>query len=85
MTTETYTAPLEVVRNHGDSDAKTTWGRKTTRNQVQATEAKDEAKEVVYKGGVSNDVANNAGASTAQNTHHQFVTSREKEIILAQS
>ena len=47
MTTETYTAPLEVVRNHGDSDAKTTWGRKTTRNQVQATEAKDEAKEVV--------------------------------------
>ena len=53
-------------------------------NQVQATGDEDAAKEVILGEAVTKDVAEEADASTAHNTHHQSGTSREKWRILAQ-
>ena len=48
---------------------------KPQKNQVQETEAKDEAKVVVEEGKVTKDMANEVGASTAQNARNWFGTS----------
>ena len=52
-------------------------------NQVKARGDKDPAEEVVPEEAVTKDVAERANTSTAQNTHHQPGTSREKWIILS--
>ena len=47
-------------------------------NQVNATEPKEEDEAVVEEEAFTKDVKNEVGASTSQNTRHQFETSREK-------
>ena len=51
---------------------------KPQENQVQATEAKEEEKEIVEEEAVTKDVEDEVGASTYQYTRHQFETSRDK-------
>ena len=51
---------------------------KPLENQVQATESNEKAEAVVDEEVVTKDVVVEAGTSTAQNTRHRFVTSREK-------
>ena len=51
-------------------------------NQSQATGEEDAAKEVVPEESVTKYMTKEAGASTAQHTHHQSVTLREKWGIL---
>ena len=50
-------------------------------NQVQATGDKDADEEVVPEEALTNDMVDDADASTAQHTHHQSGASREKSKI----
>ena len=52
-------------------------------NQVQAMGDEDAADEVVPEEEFTKDVVDEADTSTAQHTHHQSRTSREKWSILA--
>ena len=52
-------------------------------NQIQATGDEEADEGVVPEDVVTKDVAEEAEASTAQNTHHRSETSREKWRILA--
>ena len=52
-------------------------------NKVQATGDKDAAKKFVLEEAVNKDVADEADASTAHNTHNQSGISREKWSILS--
>ena len=47
-------------------------------NQIQATGDEDAANEVVLEEAVTNNVVDNADASTDPHKHYQTVTSREK-------
>ena len=51
---------------------------KPLENQVQATEAKDEAEVVVEEKTVTKYMEDEAGASTAHHTSHKFETSKER-------
>ena len=53
-------------------------------NKIQSMGVEDAAKEVVPEEAVTKDVADEAEASTAQNTHNQSGTSRGKWRIFAQ-
>ena len=50
-------------------------------NQVHTTGDEDATEEVVSEEAVTKDVADEADASTAQNTHNKSETSREKRRI----
>ena len=54
-------------------------------NQVQEMDAVNKSEAVAEKGAVTKYVVYKAGASTTQNTHHKFGTSREKHMVLARS
>ena len=54
-------------------------------NQAQATGSKDAAEGVVPEVAVTKYVADEAEASTAQNTHHRSETSKDKLKIMERS